>query len=105
MTGKDGQSASDVASADSCHTFSIPCHCCGSIEEYEHFEADFTLMSQNLPDRKDQLVSYFAIFLQLPLGAVREHRNRGKMPQVAVTNHHYFPFCRTWLFRSPCSPL
>src|ERR1700722_10299534 len=73
---------------------SIPCHRCGSIEEDEHFKTDLTLTSQNLPDRKDQLVSYSANLLQLLLGAVREHRNRGKVPQVVITNHQSLPFSR-----------
>jgi len=77
---KDCQFPHDVASCDCGHTLPVPCHRCGPIQEYEHFKTDPTLTSQNLPGRKDQLVSYFPDLLQLALGAVRKQRNRGKMP-------------------------
>ena len=94
VTRKDSQLSHDIASGNRGHMLPIPCHCGGSIEQDEHFKADLTLTSQNLPDRKDQLVSYLANFLQLPFGAVRKHWDRGEMPKVVVTNHPFHPFCR-----------
>ena len=75
VTRKDSQFPNDVTSGDSRHRLSIPRHCCGPIDENEHFKADLTLGSEYLPNGKDQLVSNLTDLLQLFLAAVREDRN------------------------------